>query len=773
MEADSSDKKRFFSLVNRQRKEGRQALSQLYVDDRHLTTEEAIREGWASYFEKLATPADNHTYDDNFKQQVDLDFNLICDICSKLQDGLPEISCETVSGIIKTLKNNKAYDGTGISAEHLKYGGRSVSFFIAEVLNSVFRYGKVPQMFKMGYITPIYKKQGKPLYDPNSYRRITITSLIGKVLEKYLLDTAFAELEALQNPLQKGFTKGTSATVAALLFTEAIAEAKDTNTPLYTACIDATKAFDVVWHKSLLRKLYTSGITGTSWNILQDSYHAMSSVVNWCGRPSKSFVEEQGVRQGGIISPTSYKIHINPLLDLMQNSKIGLSIGNVYCGVPTVADDLLFLSRSIIDLQAMLSTQGYFAGLERYLISDSKTKVFIVNSPVDTVTWNQSQIFSINGNPIEVVNECTHLGIKRDSISRSGHSTTVDDRIASARGCAYSLMGAGLHGENGGNPRVSLSLWSAYVLPRLIYGLDVLKLSKSEIQKLNQFHKKILKQIMHLQERTADSAVYLLSGQLPLVADLHKRVLGTLGSVLRSSSIEREIAERQILIKDHKSKSWFVYVNSILSQYSLPSTLDLLNSELTKASWKQTIDEHINTYWVNKIKLEASDKSSLRFLNTENYEIGEVHCVWKNAGFNPMAIKKAGIKARLMTGTYVLQSVRAKFNQYNVDPTCLLCGENPEDHEHFLLRCRSLAESRDSFIETIKSVLSQYLGDEVQQCICRDSELLVALILDCTAVELNLRETQREDFLSKFESVARGLCYALHCKRTRLLNELK
>ena len=34
---------------------------------------------------------------------------------------------------------------------------------------------------------------------------------------------------------------------------------------------------------------------------------------------------------------------------------------------------------------------------------------------------------------------------------------------------------------------------------------------------------------------------------LPLVADLHKRVLGTLSSVIRSSSIERETAERQIL----------------------------------------------------------------------------------------------------------------------------------------------------------------------------------------------------------------------------------
>ena len=112
------------------------------------------------------------------------------------------------------------------------------------------------------------------------------------------------------------------------------------------------------------------------------------------------------------------------------------------------------------------------------------------------------------------------MGIKRDSLSKSGHSTTIDDRITSARGCAYSLMGTGLHGENGGNPRVSLSLWSTYVLPRLTYGLDVLTLSKSEVQKLNQFHKKFLKQVMHLQERTAYSAVYLLSGQLPLVADL-------------------------------------------------------------------------------------------------------------------------------------------------------------------------------------------------------------------------------------------------------------
>ena len=113
MAADSSNKKLFFSLVNRQRKEGRHALSQLFVDDRHLTTDEAIREGSASYFERLATPVDDHTYDESFEQQVDLDFDLICDICASLQDSVPEISSETAERIIKSLKNNRSVTEMG------------------------------------------------------------------------------------------------------------------------------------------------------------------------------------------------------------------------------------------------------------------------------------------------------------------------------------------------------------------------------------------------------------------------------------------------------------------------------------------------------------------------------------------------------------------------------------------------------------------------------------------------------------------------------------
>ena len=80
----------------------------------------------------------------------------------------------------------------------------------------------------------------------------------------------------------------------------------------------------------------------------------------------------------------------------------------------------------------------------------------------------------MNGKDVEVVDECVHLGINRDSKSRSGHTKTVDEFIQFARRCAYSHMGAGLHGQNGVNLMVSLSMWKIFRLPCLLYGLGML-----------------------------------------------------------------------------------------------------------------------------------------------------------------------------------------------------------------------------------------------------------------------------------------------------------
>ena len=69
-------------------------------------------------------------------------------------------------------------------------------------------------------------------------------------------------LDVAQNKLQRGFTKDTSPTRGSLLLTETIAESIDIGKSLYTAFIDASKAFDIVWHDSMLVKLYNVGLNG-------------------------------------------------------------------------------------------------------------------------------------------------------------------------------------------------------------------------------------------------------------------------------------------------------------------------------------------------------------------------------------------------------------------------------------------------------------------------------------------------------------------------------
>ena len=109
----------------------------------------------------------------------------------------------------------------------------------------------------------------------------------------------------------------------------------------------------------------------------------------------------------------------------------------------------------------------------------------------------------------------------------------------------------------------------------------------------------------------------------------------------------------------------------------------------------------VDRYWTDKILAVAAEKSSLKCMNTQKYSIGQVQLVLCDAGHDIMSVQKAGWKARLMTGTYMLQATRARFNQHQMDPTCLLCCKEPENVEHFLLGCESLNQVRNQFLDKI------------------------------------------------------------------------
>jgi hypothetical protein len=121
-------------------------------------------------------------------------------------------------------------------------------------------------------------------------------------------------------------------------------------------------------------------------------------------------------------------------------------------------------------------------------------------------------------------------------------------------------------------------------MPRLLYGLEITTLRHNEIQKLEIYLKKLLKQVQNLPERIANEATYLMMGRISVVGELHKRILKTFGNIIRKDhSIEKDIALRQLAMKGQNSDSWFSKLDEISENYSLNSPHDLIVNPPTKS----------------------------------------------------------------------------------------------------------------------------------------------------------------------------------------------
>jgi hypothetical protein len=222
------------------------------------------------------------TFDSNHKSVIDSVYTTLHELYDRDADFQPHhlhsLTEETISEFINTTKDNKAADCFGIACEHLKYGHPAVQTLLTNIFNQIIATREIPTQFKHGVITPVFKKKESDK-NPDNYRRITVTSTVGKVFEKVLVAPTKEILKDKLNKLQRGFCAQASSINTAFLISEAIAEARDCKHTLFASFLDASKAFDVVFHKSMLVKLHQLGVTGDLWQLYCSLYDGMSSQV--------------------------------------------------------------------------------------------------------------------------------------------------------------------------------------------------------------------------------------------------------------------------------------------------------------------------------------------------------------------------------------------------------------------------------------------------------------------------------------------------------------
>ena len=344
-----------------------------------------------------------------------------------------EITSKEVLTAINQLKLKKASDINGLSSEHLKYGGLKLIETLVALFNKILDSAIYPDAFKMGCITPIHKKAGKVTYKPTNYTKITITSIIGKTFEKIYLWRVRPPISRSQSLLQFGFTMGKSPMMAALMMTEAITEAQSSGETLYIAFLDTKKAFDVIWHNSLLRRLYLLGIDGKLWLTAQSLYSNMKGQVKWQGHHSRDFQVKHGLLQGGVTSADFHKPYEDPLLHLLEDTGTGLHIGSSFLGTITLCDDKTVLSKHQAGLQIGLDACTNHANRERYENGIEKSQVMACGGTQKDMdhTW------VINNDKLLVTPEYSHIGIKR---THKPNTNLGEDVAKKMRSTAYGLM---------------------------------------------------------------------------------------------------------------------------------------------------------------------------------------------------------------------------------------------------------------------------------------------------------------------------------------------
>jgi len=266
----------------------------------------------------------------------------------------------------------------------------------------------------------------------------------------------------------------------------------------------------------------------------------------------------------------------------------------------------------------------------------------------------------------------------------------------------------------------------------------------------------------------ANPSIYILSGLLPVEAEVHKKALNLFGNICRSSqdSVEWRVAERQLGLKNMNSHSWFVDIKKLFTKYEMGNPNEyLLYSDYTKLEWKNMINKRVNIYWAERITFEAKAFNSLQHLHCF-YRIGQCHPIAKTHTANRRDISRIPTRLKIVTGSYILQTKRAVFNKNNGNATCNLCKKNEETLDHFILTCSKLDSIREPLLVKIINTCSQLFA---KHKIVVKLDLLTLIVNPYYYCANLISNSLINEIGVYLEPLCRTLCYSLHTERYKLL----
>ena len=509
-----------------------------------ITDTDAILDRWAEHFDSVLNRPSNMNLDSiEHLPQTPINFTL---------SDIP--SLEETKAAVKQLSLNKSPGDDSIPAEIYVHGGDSVIEKLVELFQIIFDSESLPQQFKDPTIVHLYKNKGDRQCCDN-HRGISLLCIAGKILARILLNRLLVHLPAnnLLPESQCGF-RGERGTVDMVFAVRQIQEkCIEQNMDLYMTFVDLTKAFDTVCREGLWKIMAKFGCPPKFINLVRLFHDGMQARVKSHGKLSEPFPVTNGVKQGCVLAPTLFSIMFSAMMqEAFRSPPPGVTIRSrtdvsvhdtgflsklkakkaekvLVCDL-LFADDCALLSHDETSMQECVDS--FSSACDNFGLTISTKKTEILHQPAPKSTNISLPVITVHGSQLNAVKNFTYLGSVVSTNAR------IDDEVASRLSKASSAFGRlrdRVWDISGIRTETKLRVYSAVVLPTLLYGAESWTVYKTHADKLNRFHVSCLKRILgiHWSEKVPDTEVLERAKAPSIYCHLKKIQLRWAGHLVR------------------------------------------------------------------------------------------------------------------------------------------------------------------------------------------------------------------------------------------------
>jgi exonuclease III len=260
------------------------------------------------------------------------------------------VSLEKIKQCILKLKKKLSCGIDQLCGMHLVHGSINLLHHLGLLFQTIFNCGLVPDVFCAGVVTPVVKK-GKDKSKCSSYRPITVSSVMCKLLELIVIDEITEVCSTPEN--QFGFKNGYSREHVHRVIANVLVDVEEKDDILLMAGHDVSRAFDSGIHPQLLISAKDRGLDRSILRVYRNMYSKLYVVIKVPTRDgfaiSKCVIRVwKGIRQGGISSPPLYN---NSVLEAQKKVRTTFIYRGLDMSLLNYADDILNLSRTVSGIE--------------------------------------------------------------------------------------------------------------------------------------------------------------------------------------------------------------------------------------------------------------------------------------------------------------------------------------------------------------------------------------------------------------------------------------